>query len=262
MSTSGNIKISQLIARKTINGKEIVPISYSVADNGKYESYSTTFGDLIDHIDVTLGNGESMRQKGVNLSSYIDALEGDMDKVMSYSYDVGNRVGLLEDTIGGTSGESLIKKIDNALGYIDALEDDTQYIKSYAYSLDSRVDQIEETIGGTSGESLVKKIDNALSYIDALEDDIDTKQDKCQFFNNIEASNWTSSENYNGFIYKCDITIAGVTAEDFVEIIFGIEEATSGMYAPICESYDGTVRIYSNSNETITIPTIIATRKN
>ena len=43
----------------------------------------------------------------------------------------------------------------------------------------------------------------------------------------------------------------------YASVCFNMTEAISGNYAPICETYNGGVYIYSKNNTTITVPTII-----
>lgn len=69
-----------------------------------------------------------------------------------------------------------------------------------------------------------------------------------------------SSATYTDFPYQSRIALEGVTANDFVEVVFGINEALSGNYAPICLTEDGYVTVYSKVSDTITIPTIIIHR--
>lgn len=79
-------------------------------------------------------------------------------------------------------------------------------------------------------------------------------------FTNLTASAWVSSTTYADYAYQCDVACAGVTSDDFAEVVFGLTDSTSGNYAPLCETLTDTVRIYSKSDATITIPTIIITK--
>lgn len=74
------------------------------------------------------------------------------------------------------------------------------------------------------------------------------------------SANFEPSATYTDFPYQSRIALEGVTANDFVEVVFGINEALSGNYAPICLTEDGYVTIYSKVSDTITIPTIIIHR--
>ena len=79
-------------------------------------------------------------------------------------------------------------------------------------------------------------------------------------FTSRAASSWTTSSTYADYGYRCAIALTGVTASDVAEVIYGVTEATSGNYAPICETYAGGVYIYSKVNTSITIPTIVVIR--
>lgn len=82
------------------------------------------------------------------------------------------------------------------------------------------------------------------------------KQDKILTFTNKTVSSWVSDTTYSDYSYRCAITLSGVTASDYANVIFNMTEATSGDYAPLCETYAGGVYIWSKSNSTITIPVI------
>ena len=76
-------------------------------------------------------------------------------------------------------------------------------------------------------------------------------------FTSKSASSWSADSTYTGYGYRCAIALTGVVASDVAEVIFGMTEASSGNYAPICDTYAGGVYIYSKVNTSITIPTII-----
>ena len=75
-------------------------------------------------------------------------------------------------------------------------------------------------------------------------------------FTNVTASTWVSDNTYQDYGYKCDITCQGVTSDMYIEVVFGVTEATSGDYAPVCLSGTDIVTIYSKVNDSITIPLI------
>lgn len=79
-------------------------------------------------------------------------------------------------------------------------------------------------------------------------------------FTNKTASSWVSDSTYSDYPYRCDIACSGVTANDYAEVIFDIAQATSGEYAPLCETNADIVSIWSATNTSITIPTIIITK--
>ena len=76
-------------------------------------------------------------------------------------------------------------------------------------------------------------------------------------FTNVTASSWVSDSTYTDYGYKCELSLTGVTATMYATVTYGVTEATSGNYAPVCDTGTGTVTIYSKVNDSITIPTII-----
>ena len=74
----------------------------------------------------------------------------------------------------------------------------------------------------------------------------------------VSSKDWIEDTTYEQFGYKADISCEGVTEEFFSDVVFGIEEAISGNYAPISKTSEGIVTIYAVDipEGDITIPTI------
>ena len=79
-------------------------------------------------------------------------------------------------------------------------------------------------------------------------------------FTNIAVSTWVRDTTYADYPYKATITLTGVTPSMVAEVIYSVDDAESGNYAPICETYDGGVYIYSKVNTAITIPTVLVVK--
>lgn len=96
--------------------------------------------------------------------------------------------------------------------------------------------------------------------------DIDDALDKANSalqglkFANLTASAWVSDSTYEDYPYRCDVACNGVTANDYAEVVFDIAQATSGDYAPLCDTKANAVAIWSKKNDLVTIPTIIITK--
>lgn len=101
--------------------------------------------------------------------------------------------------------------------------------------------------------------DNA-NIVDVLNGSIANKQDKTLKFENLTASSWVSDATYTDYPYRCDVACTGVTAEMYAEVVFSLAQATSGDYAPLCETKANAVSIWSATNTSVTIPTIIITK--
>ncbi|OQA47234.1 MAG: hypothetical protein BWY47_01473 [Bacteroidetes bacterium ADurb.Bin302] len=77
---------------------------------------------------------------------------------------------------------------------------------------------------------------------------------------NIEVSTWNDSNTYTDFGYQAQIDIDNLSESDFVNVVFGVNEAVSGNYAPAIEIYSGYILVFSKVNTAITIPTIEITK--
>ena len=75
-------------------------------------------------------------------------------------------------------------------------------------------------------------------------------------------STWAASTKYVDFTFQAQINIADLSEADFVNVVFGVNEAVSGNYAAAIEQYEGYILVFSKVNTTITIPTIEITKIN
>lgn len=78
----------------------------------------------------------------------------------------------------------------------------------------------------------------------------------------IASNKWTEDTTYigYGYSYRASISVEGVTSEMVSEVTFGCTEALSGNYAPVCETYDGGIYIYSKVNTAINIPSVLVVK--
>ena len=73
-------------------------------------------------------------------------------------------------------------------------------------------------------------------------------------------STWVASTKYADFAFQAQINIAYLREVDFVNVVFGVNEANSGNYAAAIEQYNGYILVFSKVNKAITIPTIVVTK--
>ena len=78
----------------------------------------------------------------------------------------------------------------------------------------------------------------------------------------IATSAWASDTTYADYPYRASVALPTITALSFVEIVFSPADATSGNFAPVCDTYAGGVYLYAKAvpDAAITIPTIIVWR--
>lgn len=62
----------------------------------------------------------------------------------------------------------------------------------------------------------------------------------------VATSSWAAS-GITAYPYKADITVTGITANDYPTVAFGQAEAASGNYSPECDTSAGTLTIYAKA---------------
>jgi hypothetical protein len=91
---------------------------------------------------------------------------------------------------------------------------------------------------------------------DEVQDILDNAQSGKYFYNQSVAT-WASDATYSDYPYKGTITLNGVKGTDGVEVTFSNADATSGNYAPICNTVANGVEIWAKAQDNaLTIPTI------
>lgn len=125
---------------------------------------------------------------------------------------------------------------------------------------------IQNQVSGVLGETqsktaaLLKSIEDELA---ALEAGTAVELKKLLFKDVvIPVSSFVSDDTYNDYGYRADVALEGVISSMIPEVILSADDAVSGDFAPVSETYDGGVYIYAASppQNDITIPTIICWR--
>lgn len=75
-------------------------------------------------------------------------------------------------------------------------------------------------------------------------------------FENIIVSNWSEDNTYSEYPYVSTIANEYILSTDLGEVYFNVNESLSGNYAPVCDTIDKGIKIWSKVNNQITIPTI------
>ena len=110
---------------------------------------------------------------------------------------------------------------------------------------------------------IVSQIGNAVpSYIPDPSDIGAQERFLCGRNKTIATSAWASDTTYADYPYRASVALPPITALSFVEIVFSPADATSGNFAPVCDTYAGGVYLYAKAvpDAMITIPTIIVWR--
>ena len=110
---------------------------------------------------------------------------------------------------------------------------------------------------------IVSQIGNAVpSYIPDPSDIGAQERFLCGRNQTIATSAWASDATYADYPYRASVALPTITALSFVEIVFSPADATSGNFAPVCQTYAGGVYLYAKAvpDAAITIPTIVVWR--
>ena len=87
---------------------------------------------------------------------------------------------------------------------------------------------------------------------------------KRAFYNTaVSASSFSKNSNNADYPYRAEIPLSGVIAGMIPDVMFSLEDAISGNFAPVAACYNGGVYIYAaeKPSATITIPTVICWRE-
>lgn len=130
------------------------------------------------------------------------------------------------------------------------------YSSAYMGTVIDRAGRLPDPTSGTVGQFLKKN--------DASGNMIFADASAALFFTNktVSDEDWQEDDTYNIYPYAADITCNGVDSTFFPQVIFNLNEALSGYFAPVCESLDNNkIRIWaSDIPDEFTIPTLIAIR--
>ncbi len=97
-------------------------------------------------------------------------------------------------------------------------------------------------------------------YIPSQPGDVHAEPAKLRFTDvTVAASAFVADATYADYPYRAAISLTGVTATMTPEVTLGVQDATSGMFAPVVACYDGGVYLYANAvpGAATTIPTIL-----
>lgn len=130
---------------------------------------------------------------------------------------------------------------------------------------------LAEYIAAASSEVIEKTIGATFTFSDSTSVTVDIKTDGSLVVpifliikNNasVAASVWTTDTTYADYPFKANIPITGCTVNHVPDVMLSLEDATSGNFAPIAETYDGGVYIYAAEvpSGAMTIPTIKLTK--
>lgn len=121
---------------------------------------------------------------------------------------------------------------------------------------------IDTTVMNSQFETLLRYIQNELADLEA---GTSVELKKMQFNDTtVSPSSFVEDATYEeqGYGYRAAVALDGVIKSMIPEVIFGLTDASSGIFAPVAATYNGGVYIYATDvpEEPVTIPTILCWR--
>lgn len=173
---------------------------------------------------------------------------------------------------------SLIDQVDTSTlflqwqaAYDQELLNTQNYIAQQKSLWDDFFSSVNDDIGIIDGSITTSKLAQGAVTQDKLANNsvtyskLATDAVKLQFLNvSIPPSAFVSDNTYGDFPYRAKITLTGVTKSMFPQVALSVTDAISGNFAPVAESYDGGIYLYTSSppETTTIIPTILVWRGN
>ena len=219
-------------------------ISYSNGSTQTINSVSVpTAPGVTSAIEALQGRMTAVEQKNTQQDASISALDSRV-KAIEDTPGVGQFAAGKLGTIAGSTTDGRVKAEDDGTGSVNGWSD-----------LKGRVSAAETNIVGAQND--IRSLDSMVrEHTTEISNLMNSKQNKSLSFSNVNPT-WVTDTTYTDYGFKGTITLPGVTSSMYAEVVFSVVDATSGNYAPICETFDGGVYIWSKVNTTITIPSIV-----
>ena len=220
--------------------------------------------------------------KQLSTEDFTTLLKQKLESLENYDdTEISNAIEGLRSTIDNLVSGNATKAIEsfNEIRAFLAGVEDSETLEGIIAGIERQIaykqDKIEdlETIraGAKLGGTALQEIpDNylttenigGLGFVtsEVLETEMEKKQNVNLYFNAVSASVWVEDSTYPDFGLRCDIALEGVTEDDYPEVIYNVSEAMSGMYSPVSYCGNGYVSIWSSSDRSIVIPTIVINR--
>lgn len=229
-------------------------------------SYNSKYkGAEVEELLDSIGNKvDKVEGKQLSTEDFTTLLKQKLEGLSNYDdTEIQSAVSKLRtdlDTLVSGDTTTAIKTFNEVIAFLDGLED-TEDLASIIASIEQQIADKQDTItdleeirdGASKGATALQEHQD-ISHLATKEESVSLK------FTDVIASSWVSDSTYTDYSYRCDLACTGVTANDYADVAFSVEQVESGDYAPICETNNNVVSIWSAVNTIIIVPTIIIIR--
>ena len=143
---------------------------------------------------------------------------------------------------------------------------DTRMDSSVCGWVTSLIEQVDTSTLYIQWEAQAKLVLDAIQKeLADLEAGIGVELKKLQFSNTpVSASTFVADTTYGDYPFRASLVLEGVLDTMIPDVIFGLADSVSGVFAPIAETYSGGIHIYATSKPSMdmVIPVIICWKGN
>ena len=226
-------------------------ISITVSNIGPTYEYPITDEDLktIINNDVVVANISFTGLEGIELSYKLF-------KTASIKHQEANEI--IMSTITNYLGSTMKRPVYLKLIVNLITKTYTVDMEDFISAIRLNINQIyaEDGFGEPVGSSIYVSTINGENIVGSADNNITTSIK----LENKTVSNWVSDATYADYPYRATITESSINAAMVAEVVYDVADAESGNYAPVCNTFDGGIYIYSKVNTAITIPTILVVK--
>lgn len=256
VSGSGNMYVNVFSADGSGNRKTVNEVAICVYASGLKTASATHAGPVITIWNVVLAllnkfsggtAGQFLRKKSA------DSYDGEWVSLLIDADTEYRTAAEVDAAVVGITAE-LTDKEDaaNKVTSISAESTDTQYPSAKAVY--AKIAAL--TAADIAWDDDWTLYDMLIATFAGFDDAFAAKQTKTLYFSDVAVSDWDADDTYADYPYRASVALTDVEATMLPEVIYGVAEATSGNYAPICTAYAGGVYLYAKVDDEITIPSI------
>lgn len=236
LKTTDGVISGQAISNEFVNLKSVVNAKGGYLDSYDFQTATPSQEDLTDYAlqDIGISSASAIWDKTRVINLYTDDYHPDQD---TWIWDSHSRTW---SNLGNISFVSDANN-DGLHGLVTGAPDDGEH----------------DFMGNITALGQIR-INGLAEFVAAITQDIEDLTDLT--YTSTTVNTWQPDNSYQDYPYKGVIPIQDADATMIPSIVFTAQQAASGNYLTVAESFNGGVYIWSKVNTTIEIPLITLQR--